>query len=75
MSRTADRATLDVADVMQIRKRLLQDASSTPRLGLLEPLDRGAPEFAVARQDTALGTSTSDPPPSVRSSRSGLVIR
>ncbi|MGB3481564.1 MAG: type II toxin-antitoxin system death-on-curing family toxin [Mycobacterium sp.] len=55
MTRTADRATLDVADVMQIRTRLLQTHLARRDFGQLEPLNRGALESAVARQDTGFG--------------------
>lgn len=56
MARSTDRATLEVADVMQIRRRLLQTHLGRRDFGTLEPLDRGALESAVARQDTGFGS-------------------
>lgn len=55
MARTTDRVTLDVSDVMQIRTRLSQTHLARRDFGYPEPLDPGALESAVGRQDTGFG--------------------
>ncbi|MGV0627233.1 type II toxin-antitoxin system death-on-curing family toxin [Mycolicibacter minnesotensis] len=55
MPKPPSRATLDVADVMQIRTRLRGTHLARKDFGTLEPLDRGALESAVTRQDTGFG--------------------
>ncbi|WP_267615487.1 type II toxin-antitoxin system death-on-curing family toxin [Gordonia bronchialis] len=52
---TGDRVTLEYDDVMQIRTRLLSTHLGRRDFGVREPLDRGALESAVARQNTGYG--------------------
>lgn len=52
---TGDRVTLDYDEVMRIRTRLLTTHLGRRDFGVLEPLDPGALESAVARQNTGYG--------------------